>query len=74
MAQLKTAPSAVAIPWCPISGLTEGTWVKLLEPLSQFSYDEALLLCPASDSHWLAWIPDYGETILDKYQFYTMYG
>ena len=71
MLQLKSAEVTFVIPWCPISGLTGGTWVKLLEPISEFSDDEALLLCPASDNHWLAWIPDYGEAILDKYQFYT---
>ncbi|MBD2413246.1 hypothetical protein FACHB389_18685 [Nostoc calcicola FACHB-389] len=44
-------------------------WVKLLELPSPFSFDEALLLCPVSKDEWLAWIPDYGEVILNIRQF-----
>jgi hypothetical protein len=45
------------------------TWVKLQECLSPYSHDEALLLCQHSDTAWLAWIPDYGEVVLQRGQF-----
>lgn len=45
-------------------------WVKLLQPVSPFSADEALLLCQASEHQWLAWVPGYGEVLLDTDQFY----
>jgi len=46
------------------------TWVKLVQAPSLFSHDEALLLCSVSDYQWLAWIPDYGEIVLDREEFY----
>lgn len=49
--------------------LQPSRWVKLLELPSPFSFDEALLLCKCSDSEWLAWIPDWGEAVLDTRQF-----
>lgn len=48
------------------------TWVRLLEPPSDFSSDEALLLCQCSDDRWLAWVPDYGEISLHLDQFRAM--
>jgi hypothetical protein len=45
-------------------------WVKLLQPLSSGSFDEAMLLCQDSPETWVAWVPDYGEVILDRSQFY----
>ncbi|MBE9171327.1 hypothetical protein IQ238_28810 [Pleurocapsales cyanobacterium LEGE 06147] len=45
------------------------TWVRLLEPPTPFCDEEALILCQHSDSEWVAWIPDYGETILHNSQF-----
>lgn len=44
-------------------------WVRLLQPLSDFGYGEALLLCRVSASEWIAWIPDFGETVLEESQF-----
>jgi hypothetical protein len=46
------------------------TWVKLYKPLDLFCYDEALLLCQQSEFEWIAWIPDYGEVVLNVNQFY----
>ena len=40
------------------------TWVKLARQLTAFSADEALLLCQASETEWVAWVPDYGEILL----------
>ena len=45
------------------------TWVKLFNPPTAFSFDEAWLLCQGSDEQWLAWIPDYGEILLNTDEF-----
>ncbi|WP_432811977.1 hypothetical protein [Pantanalinema sp. GBBB05] len=52
------------------SPLAPSGWVKLLQPLSLLSADEALLLCQYSEHQWLAWVPEYGEILLDTDQFY----
>jgi hypothetical protein len=46
--------------------------VKLREAPSPYSHDEALLLCQQSDTEWVAWVPDYGEIVLDHYQFQAL--
>jgi hypothetical protein len=51
---------------------TNGTWVKLQEKPSEYSYDQAVLLCPESSEHWLAWIPDYGQALLHVSQFVSL--
>lgn len=45
------------------------TWVRLVNPPTAFSFDEAWLLCEYSESQWLAWIPDYGEILLNLDEF-----
>jgi hypothetical protein len=45
------------------------TWVKLWNPPTAYSFDEAWLLCQYSDDQWLAWIPDYGEILLNTSEF-----
>lgn len=45
------------------------TWVKLFNPPTAFSFDEAWLLCQYSEEKWLAWIPDYGEILLNTDEF-----
>lgn len=45
------------------------TWVKLFNPPTAFSFDEAWLLCQHSEEKWLAWIPDYGEILLNTDEF-----
>ncbi len=47
-----------------------GTWVNLRELPNPYSHDEALLLCQNADNQWIAWIPDHGETILYRHQFF----
>jgi hypothetical protein len=32
--------------------------------------EEALLLCERDRGEWVAWIPDYGEAILYRHQFF----
>ncbi|WP_038021410.1 hypothetical protein [Synechocystis sp. PCC 7509] len=50
--------------------LASDTWVHLLKLPNEYSYDEALLLCDLGADKWVAWIPNYGETVLDARDFY----
>lgn len=63
---------AIASGWKPVCHITynRDAWVKLIEPPSEYAFDEARLLCPDSPDTWIAWIPDYGEIVLDKSHFY----
>lgn len=47
-----------------------GTWVNLRDLVSPLSHDQALLLCEASVEHWVAWVPDHGEALLTRAQFF----
>jgi len=44
-------------------------WVKLLSLPTTYCSEEALLICQQSEQEWLAWIPDYGEILLDRGEF-----
>lgn len=72
--QLKT-PVNSAIAWeklhisLPSPQYQPSTWVRLFNPPTAFSFDEAWLLCQCSDEQWLAWIPDYGEILLHPDEF-----
>ena len=59
--------------WNPVCHITysRDSWVKLLCPPTEYSFDQALLLCPESSNTWVAWIPDFGETILDRSEIYA---
>ncbi|BAZ13697.1 hypothetical protein NIES4071_55370 [Calothrix sp. NIES-4071] len=63
---------AIASGWNPVCHITytRDTWVKLLLSPSEYAFDEAKLLCQKSSDTWVAWVPDYGEVILDKSYFY----
>jgi hypothetical protein len=69
--QLKTVSSDFANlpvterPPFPGQTFAANTWVKLLYPPTDFSFDEAWLLCKDEQDQWLAWIPDYGTLLLD---------
>lgn len=45
------------------------TWVKLFQVPNEYCADEALLLCQESFDTWIAWLPGYGEILLDKDNF-----
>jgi hypothetical protein len=47
---------------------TGRTWVKLRERVSDYSSDEALLLCEEADGQWLIWVPDFGVATLGREQ------
>jgi hypothetical protein len=63
--------------WCRLADrptapqFAPSTWVKLFNPPTAFSFDEAWLLCEHSEQKWLAWIPDYGEILLSTDEFYN---
>ncbi|GAB4298776.1 MAG: hypothetical protein Fur0025_37370 [Oscillatoriaceae cyanobacterium] len=63
----ETAPT-----WNPVCHITytRDTWVKLLELPSTYAYDEGKLLCQESGNTWVVWVPDCGEVILDRSDFY----
>jgi hypothetical protein len=58
--------------WNPVCHITysRDSWVKLNQPPSDYSQEEALLLCEKSDGVWVSWIPGHGEIVLDKSEFY----
>ncbi len=51
--------------------LQPSTWVRLRHPPTAFSFDEAWLLCQYAEDQWLAWIPDYGEILLNINDLYA---
>jgi hypothetical protein len=62
---------AIAPNWNPVCHIVynRDTWVKLFQVPSEYCADEALLLCQESFDTWVAWIPGYGETLLDRSNF-----
>lgn len=56
----------------PAPKFKPSTWVKVFNPPTAFSFDEAWLLCQCSDDEWLAWIPDYGEILLRTDEFVNL--
>lgn len=73
--QSDRASFASAQAWCRLADrptapkFSPSTWVKLFNPPTAFSFDEAWLLCQYSEQKWLAWIPDYGEILLSTDEF-----
>lgn len=61
-----------AASWNPVCHITytRDTWVKLLQPLSDYAADEAKLLCQSSHNTWVVWVSDHGEAVLDRSEFY----
>jgi hypothetical protein len=45
-------------------------WVQLRNLPSTYSYDRAILICPIEQDAWIAWVPDYGEILLQRSQFH----
>jgi hypothetical protein len=54
------------VPFVP----TAQHWVTLRDLPSEYSYDQALLICKSDSETWIAWVPDHGEIRLDRGQFY----
>jgi hypothetical protein len=49
-----------------------GLWVALRDLPSEFSHDEALLLCEMFPGEWVSWVPGYGELTLSRGQFHQV--
>jgi hypothetical protein len=64
--------ATVSLEWNSVCHITytRDTWVKLLEPPSEYAFDEAKLLCQESPDTWVVWIPDHGQAVLNKKDFY----
>ena len=64
--------SAIAPSWNSVchSTYNSGDWVKLFQSPSEYGFDEAVLLCQVSSDVWVAWIPDHGEVVLNRSDFY----
>lgn len=58
--------------WPPVCHITytRDAWVKLFQSPSEFADREAKLLCQDTPGTWIAWVPNYGEVVLDRSQFY----
>jgi hypothetical protein len=48
------------------------SWVMLRDPLTEYSDEQALLLCEEADGRWVAWIPGYGEARLERKQMLSL--
>lgn len=82
MAVLEAVQPQFQVQWCPsaFNSLPSqkphpeaDTWVKLIRLPSAYCQDEALLLCPKSDTEWFAWVPGHGETVLHVNYFCIQY-
>jgi hypothetical protein len=47
-------------------------WVQLRERLPEYSADQALLLCEENEGRWVAWVPDYGQALLEREQLLNL--
>lgn len=45
-------------------------WVQLAVLPNPYSHNQALLLYRHADDEWMAWIPDHGEAVLHRSEFY----
>ena len=64
--------AAIAAGWNPVCHITytRDAWVKLLQLPSEYALDEAKLLCQDSPETWVAWVPNYGEVVMHRSNFY----
>jgi hypothetical protein len=47
-------------------------WVQLRDRLSEYSSVQALLLCEENEGRWVAWVPDYGQALLEREQLLNL--
>lgn len=66
---LRSPSLPVVIPSWELERPKPNTWVKLLALPSEYSADEALLLCECGDREWVAWVPEHGEIVLHESEF-----
>lgn len=58
-------------PACQIT-YNRDAWVQLNGLPSEYSFEEALLLCQQDSDKWLAWVPDHGQIVLNQSDFYIL--
>jgi hypothetical protein len=63
--QSVAAPTTVFIPQAH-------QWVQLRDRLSEYSANQALLLCEELEGRWVAWVPDHGEALLEREQLLSL--
>ncbi len=63
--QSMAAPATVFVPQA-------NQWVQLRDRLSEYSADQALLLCEETEGRWVAWVPDYGQALLEREQLLNL--
>ncbi len=65
----QSSPNSTLVRSAAQAAIAPSMWVKLLSLPTTYCSEEALLICQQSEQEWLAWIPDYGEILLDRGEF-----
>jgi hypothetical protein len=47
-------------------------WVELRNSPAKYAEDMALLVCEVAADNWIAWVPGYGEILLNRSAFHRM--
>jgi hypothetical protein len=47
-------------------------WVELRNPPAKYAEDMALLVCEVDADDWIAWVPGFGELLVNRSQFHRM--
>ncbi len=47
-------------------------WVELRNPPAKYAEDTALLVCKVDVDVWAAWVPGFGELLVNRSQFHRM--
>lgn len=62
-------PDTTGYPTCQLN-YTRDTWVKLRQTPNPYAADEAKLLCQGDGHAWVVWVPNHGELVLDRSEFW----
>ena len=49
-------------------------WVELRNAPAKYAEDMALLVCEVDSDDWIAWVPGFGELLVNRSQFHRMGG
>jgi hypothetical protein len=47
-------------------------WVELRNPPAKYAEDMALLVCEVDADDWIAWVPGFGELLVNRSEFHRM--
>ncbi len=72
VASVAVMPST--LPMVSIDGFVpqRDLWVQLRNSPTSYAEDTALLVCAAAVDVWVAWVPGYGEILLNRSEFHRM--